>query len=140
MEDSHLCDLKLASGLSLFGVFDGHGGNSDHFNKILGKEVALYVKKNYAKVLSTMTSFKQGNYRVALEESFLKIDNMMQTEKGHQELMKLQHRRGSGDSTDLTESSCGSMAGCTATVVLITPKDVWCCNAGDSRTVMSKNE
>jgi serine/threonine protein phosphatase PrpC len=33
-----------------------------------------------------------------------------------------------------------SFAGCTATVVLITPTEIYCSNAGDSRTVMSKNK
>lgn len=31
-----------------------------------------------------------------------------------------------------------SFAGCTATVVLISPNEIYCANAGDSRTVMSK--
>lgn len=31
-----------------------------------------------------------------------------------------------------------SFAGCTATVVLISPKEIYCANAGDSRTVLSK--
>jgi protein phosphatase PTC2/3 len=33
-----------------------------------------------------------------------------------------------------------SFAGCTATVVLITATEIYCSNAGDSRTVMSKNK
>jgi len=32
-----------------------------------------------------------------------------------------------------------SVAGCTATVVLITPQEIYCANAGDSRTVMCEN-
>ena len=32
-----------------------------------------------------------------------------------------------------------SYAGCTATTVLITPTEIYCANAGDSRTVVSKN-
>lgn len=32
-----------------------------------------------------------------------------------------------------------SFAGCTATVVLITPTEIYCANSGDSRTVMSKS-
>ena len=32
------------------------------------------------------------------------------------------------------------MAGCTATVVLITPQEIYCANSGDSRTVMCKNK
>ena len=33
MEDSHIANLNLGSGLSLFGVFDGHGGK--HSFKII---------------------------------------------------------------------------------------------------------
>ena len=40
----------------------------------LGQEVALYVKKHYCKILSNLPSFKAKNYKLALEESFLKID------------------------------------------------------------------
>jgi len=32
-----------------------------------------------------------------------------------------------------------SYAGCTATTVIITPTEIYCANAGDSRTVISKN-
>jgi len=28
MEDSHICHTDLDNGVSLFGVFDGHGGGS----------------------------------------------------------------------------------------------------------------
>lgn len=40
----------------------------------LGQEVALYVKKYYTKILTNLPSFKAKNYRLALEESFMKID------------------------------------------------------------------
>lgn len=36
--------------------------------------------------------------------------------------------------------STRTMAGCTATVVLLTPNEIYCANSGDSRTVMSKNK
>ena len=37
MEDSHIAETKLPNDVSIFGVFDGHGGC----------EVALYVKKHF---------------------------------------------------------------------------------------------
>ena len=37
-------------------------------------------------------------------------------------------------------TSTGSMAGCTATVVIVTNSEIYCCNAGDSRTVLSKGK
>jgi len=33
-----------------------------------------------------------------------------------------------------------SFAGCTATVILITATEIYCANAGDSRTVLSKGQ
>ena len=49
MEDAHIAYTNLPNGLSLFGVFDGHGGKNFSFKVIntLGQEVALYVKKYY---------------------------------------------------------------------------------------------
>ncbi len=44
------------------------------------------------------------------------------------------------DEMMLTELGENVKAGCTATVVLITPNEIYCCNAGDSRTVMSKGK
>jgi hypothetical protein len=42
--------------------------------------VALYVQAHYKKCLTDLPSFKAKNYRLALEESFMKIDEMMLTE------------------------------------------------------------
>ena len=88
----------------------------------VGQATALFVKKHYTKVLTNLNSFKSKNFRLALEESFMKIDDLMQTDSGKKEL-------GPEDAS-----------GCTATVALITPTEIYCCNAGDSRTVLSKGK
>ena len=46
MEDTHVCNVKREDGVSVFGVFDGHGGKSKKVDTILniGAEVALFVK------------------------------------------------------------------------------------------------
>jgi protein phosphatase PTC2/3 len=44
----------------------------------------------------------------------------------------------SAGTDDMFSIETKSFAGCTATVVLITPQEIYCSNAGDSRTVMSK--
>lgn len=72
-------------------------------------------------MLTNLPSYKSKNYRLALEESFMKIDEQMLSDAGKKEL---------GPNT----------SGCTATVALITPTEIYCCNAGDSRTVYSKNK
>jgi len=38
------------------------------------------------------------------------------------------------------ELGASDESGCTATVALITPTEVFCCNAGDSRTIISKGK
>lgn len=52
----------------------------------------------------------------------MKIDEQMLTEGAKKEL-------GAQDES-----------GCTATVALVTPTEIFCCNAGDSRTVFSKGK
>ena len=50
MENAHIAHVNMdGTGLSLFGVFDGHGG----------QEVALYVKNNFKKQLVKLQSFRQ---------------------------------------------------------------------------------
>lgn len=49
MEDSHIAETGLPNGVSVFGVFDGHGG----------KEVSAFVKKYFIKVLQKNSSFKK---------------------------------------------------------------------------------
>lgn len=51
--------------------------------------MALYVKKHYVKCLTSLQSFKSKMYKEALEESFLKIDEMMLTDAGQKELVKI---------------------------------------------------
>jgi protein phosphatase 1G len=51
----------------VFGVFDGHGG----------AEVAQYVKKHFIETLIKNENFKNKNYKVALIENFIKMDEMM---------------------------------------------------------------
>ena len=58
-EDSHIAALDIADGVSIFGVFDGHGG----------KEVSLYVEKHFVNELTQLESFKSGNYEAALREA-----------------------------------------------------------------------
>jgi len=55
----------------------------------VGQEVALYVKKYYCKELVKLASYKSKQYKIALEESFQKMDELMKTESGKKELNQL---------------------------------------------------
>ena len=72
MEDAHVTNVQLAKGLSVFAVFDGHGGH----------EVAAFCGKHFVNELTRLPKFTEGNYKSALEESFLKLDAMMSSEAG----------------------------------------------------------
>ena len=50
MEDAHIAYCNMDNtGVSVFGVFDGHGG----------KEVALFVKNHFKEELVKLQSFRQ---------------------------------------------------------------------------------
>lgn len=67
MEDGHIFYANLCSDIHLFAIFDGHGGN----------EVSLFCQDYFAKTLVGSQSFKNKQYKVALEETFMKMDEMM---------------------------------------------------------------
>jgi serine/threonine protein phosphatase PrpC len=59
--------VELVPGVSLFGVFDGHGG----------PEVSRFISNHLANILLNNLSFKSGNYKEALEEAFLELDMIL---------------------------------------------------------------
>ena len=70
MEDAHIAELDIGDGNSLFAVFDGHGGH----------EVAKFVQKHFTKNLMGCEAYKNKNYKLALENTFLKMDKLLLTE------------------------------------------------------------
>ncbi len=86
-------------------------------------------------LLSELPSFKNGDYSKALEEAYLKVDELLLTPDVNKKLQTY---------TDGESSSPWSMAsdkvaisvGCTAVCALITPKEIYVANAGDSRCVV----
>lgn len=122
MEDAHISKFNIVPDIHIFGVFDGHGG----------KEVARYAEKHFIEELINNKAFKDKNYPQALTETFLRIDELIQTNEGRKELMTL--KQGDGDSK--SDFSNDSYAGCTACVALLTKTTLYCANAGDSRCVL----
>ncbi|KKA31232.1 hypothetical protein TD95_002726 [Thielaviopsis punctulata] len=74
MEDAHLAVLDLLAAtketstvndqMSIFGVFDGHGGD----------RVAQFSGKHIHEILVKQDAFKQGEFEKALQDSFLATD------------------------------------------------------------------
>lgn len=74
MEDAHLAVLDLLAAtketstvegqMSIFGVFDGHGGD----------RVAQFSGEHIHEILVKQDAFKQGDFGKALQDSFLATD------------------------------------------------------------------
>lgn len=119
MEDAHITNLKIAENIALFAVFDGHGG----------QEVAKFCGKNFTSELLKNDNFINKQYKLALEETFLKMDAILMGENAFDLLKEFRN-----------DQEGHSFAGCTANVVLITSTEIYCANAGDSRAyVYSKS-
>jgi protein phosphatase 1G len=152
MEDSHIAHLNIGNNnqIHVFGVFDGHGG----------KEVAQFVKQHFAKELLETKGFKSGNMKNALQECFLRMDEIMMETPGKAELKKyaklskeedeLQNQKDKNKQMDMfqklfdvkqqEECDIAMMTGCTANVCLIDEanKKIYFANSGDSRSVLCK--
>lgn len=83
MEDAHITKPGIAEidgePVSIFGVFDGHGG----------KEVSAFVANHFADELLSLESFSNGDFKSALAEAFHRMDDMLRLEENSAELAKL---------------------------------------------------
>lgn len=80
-----------------------------------GKEVAVFAEENFKNILEGLPEFQSENYQEALKKAFLKTDS---------EVQKKEYAMDTGT---------------TACVVLVTPTDIYCANAGDSRGVLCRD-
>lgn len=119
MEDAHISEAEFTPNSSLYAVFDGHGGS----------EVAKYCGDFFGDALKKNKKFQSGNYEDALREVFLLMDEQLVSPEGQAKLR-----------TYKTEEGGDSFAGCTANVVLIADKVIYCANAGDSRCILWSNK
>eukprot|EP00927_Polykrikos_kofoidii_P041264 TRINITY_DN3518_c0_g2_i1.p1 TRINITY_DN3518_c0_g2~~TRINITY_DN3518_c0_g2_i1.p1 ORF type:complete len:652 (-),score=153.40 TRINITY_DN3518_c0_g2_i1:156-2051(-) len=81
MEDAHLAiaDYEDERDISLFGVFDGHGG----------KGVSKFAAAHFPELLKSRDAFKRGDFKTALEEAFLEVDVRLRSPEGREEVIKL---------------------------------------------------
>lgn len=63
-------------------------------------------------------------------------DRLIQSEEGQTELHRI--RYGDNPPSNVVKEFIGASVGCTANVILITPKSYFIANAGDSRSVLCK--
>ncbi len=70
MEDAHLAIFDLISGVSLFGIFDGHGG----------PEVARYVADHLPGMLRQNQDFLLRNFKKGIVQVYKELDEQMRKE------------------------------------------------------------
>ena len=153
MEDAHIAKINLGPSktLNIFGVFDGHGG----------KEISQFVSNHFSEELLQNKNFLSGDLKSALKENFIKMDEIMQTLNGIEEIKK--YARKSKEEDDIQSKNEPSnpqsqilsqlipqknpesdeislRTGCTACVCVIeeNSKKAYFANAGDSRVVLCK--
>lgn len=124
-EDAHITAIDFEPGLSLFAVFDGHGG----------AEVAKFCEKHFIPELKKDDDFKAKNYEKALSNVFVRLDFMLHEEPYRKELVKISKACNNGIAQG---DNIAYLAGCTANVVMISQTHIYCSNAGDSRCVVSQ--
>lgn len=101
---------------------------------LIGKEVAKFVQRHFIDELKKNPCFIHRELEKALKQNFLRMDEILMTEDGQEELKQIKN--------DFRDEGFGyqanSFAGCTANVALIHNKKVlYVANAGDSRSVLS---
>ncbi|EGR33249.1 protein phosphatase 2c, putative [Ichthyophthirius multifiliis] len=121
MEDAHICLPDLTQDVQLYGVLDGHGGF----------EVSKFVEVNFAKYLLKSSSFQIKDYENALKETFLKMDELLESNEGQKQLIEILEQK--------DKNKKNSNAGCTANIVLIANQNLYVANAGDARALLYSN-
>ncbi len=77
----------------ILGVFDGHGGRVD---VMIGNQVSCFCAKYFAKVLTSLSAYREGRIELALIETFLKLDEILKLKNVNDYLnynSKLMHKK-----------------------------------------------
>lgn len=105
---------------------DGHGG----------PEVAQFVAQLLPKEILNEPYFKLRNYPRALANVFKRIDELLDSVRGEEEMEVIGKRLGFESHHG---ERIGYRAGSTAVVLLVTKHRYYVANIGDSRAVLSRN-
>ncbi|WOK92652.1 putative protein phosphatase 2C 11 [Canna indica] len=152
MEDAHTAMPDLDGCTSFFGVYDGHGG------KVVSKFCAKYL---HTQVLKN-EAYATGDLGTSVQKAFLRMDEMMQGQRGWRELSILGDKinkftgmiegliwspRGTESNNHIDDWTAeegphsdfsGPTSGSTACVAIVRHNQLIVGNAGDSRCVISR--
>ena len=86
--------------IDIFGLFSGEGG----------PEVAKYITNIFPDKLKSNNNFKEGKYSEALKETFIEVDNSLNSEKGKNELKKIEKefKLEENEEIELINKTCGN--------------------------------
>ena len=152
-EDAHVSAVSQGDkkNIDVFGVFDGHGG----------KEISKFVSNHFTQELIINKNLPT-DMSLALKETFIKMDEIMQTSESIEEIKKYARQSKEEDDEQAKNEPANSQmqlfsqliaqkdpesndismrTGCTACVMSIDEesKKLYFANAGDSRVVMCRN-
>ena len=139
-EDAHLAAVSKGEkkDIDVFGVFDGHGG----------KEISKFVSNHFLEELVANKNLA-SDMSLALKETFIKMDEIMQQSKEEDERQSKNEPPNSQmqllaqlmPAKDPEANDIFMRTGCTACVMGIdeTNKKIYFANAGDSRVVYCRN-
>ena len=145
--------LEQNKNIFLFGLFDGHNGS----------EIAKYLSLHFSQFLTENKNFINGDYKKALKETFINIDSSFRALEVKIELSKystkippnfsnlnLNEEENSNilkfldifEPRNLENVNIAEFCGSCGIVILITEKNVYIANAGNSKCipVNTKNE
>lgn len=97
--------------------------------------MSKFVQKIFVTHLKNCKSYKEERYIDALTETFKKVDQVIESKEGEEELKVIRKK---SDVSSYNDNIISLSTGCTANVVLITPSKIYTANAGDSRSVLSR--
>ena len=137
-EDAHLAAVSKGEkkDIDVFGVFDGHGG----------KEISSFVSNHFLEELVANKNLP-SDMSLALKETFIKMDEIMQTKEGIEEIKKYSRQSKEEDERQSKNEPANSQMQLLAQ--LMPPKDpeandifmnkkIYFANAGDSRVVLCR--
>jgi len=148
MEDAHICAPQFDEGISVFAVFDGHGG----------LECAKFCERFFEMKLKEQPDYQnRKDIGRSLINTFLGLDRMIMTPKGMEAMIQIskQHPEQTtpieralqfhADKSALAQVNQNKYSyesmeskGCTAVVLLMVSNLFICANAGDSRCVIAE--
>ena len=138
--------LEQNKNISLFGIFDGHNGS----------EISKYLSLHFSQFLTENKKFINGEYKQALKETFINIDNSLRALEVQKEISKYSTKNNLNFSElnlkedenknvlnflelfeprNLEGTNIAEFCGSCGIIVLITEKSVFIANSGNSKCI-----